>query len=85
MPSEQGYTHLENYLNGVANGSIDKTRYETEPYTSQQPDAPTELESIRQTNHNAMSNTRYDLQGRPLQNPLPKQIYVENGQSKMQQ
>ena len=85
MPSEQGYTHLENYLNGVANGSIDKTRYETEPYTSQQPDAPTELESIRQTNHNAMSNTRYDLQGRPLQNPLPKQIYIENGQSKMQQ
>ena len=85
MPSEQGYTHLENYLNGVANGSIDKTRYETEPYTSQQPDAPTELESIRQTNHNAMSNTRYDLQGRHLQNPLPKQIYIENGQSKMQQ
>lgn len=85
MPSEKGYTHLENYLNGVANGSIDKTRYETEPYTSQQPDAPTELESIRQTNHNAMSNTRYDLQGRPLQNPLLKQIYIENGQSKMQQ
>lgn len=85
MLTEQGYTQLECYLNGVANGSIDKTRYETEPYISQQPEAPAEPEAVRNTHNGATENIRYDLQGRPLQQPLPRQIYIENGQGKIQQ
>jgi len=38
-----GYSNLENYLNGVASGTIDKTLYETLPYVSQQPVPPTAL------------------------------------------
>ncbi|MCQ2310979.1 MAG: Por secretion system protein [Paludibacteraceae bacterium] len=34
---ENGYSHLETYLNGVADGVIDKTQYETETYISQEP------------------------------------------------
>lgn len=36
-----GYSNLEVYLNGVASGTIDKTLYETLPYVSQEPEAPT--------------------------------------------
>ncbi|MCQ2347904.1 MAG: Por secretion system protein [Paludibacteraceae bacterium] len=32
-----GYSYLEVYLNGVADGTIDKTQYETETYVSQEP------------------------------------------------
>ncbi|MGN1248252.1 MAG: hypothetical protein ACI4UO_06660, partial [Paludibacteraceae bacterium] len=84
MLTEQGYTQLELYLNGVANGTIHKTRYETEPYTSQQPEAPAEPEGLFHTNTGATNGTRYDLQGRPLQTTQPQQIYIENGQSKIQ-
>ena len=40
MVTESGYTNLELFLNGVASGTIDKTRYETLPYVSQQPEPP---------------------------------------------
>lgn len=33
-----GYTNLENYLNGVASGTIDKTQYETLTYESVEPE-----------------------------------------------
>lgn len=81
--TEQGYSQLELYLNGVASGDIDKRRYETEPYTSQQPEAPAEPEAIHHTSVSPSVNTRYDLQGRPMPTTQPQQIYIENGQSKV--
>ncbi len=30
--ASNGYTHVENYLNGIADGTIDKSRYETSDY-----------------------------------------------------
>jgi len=43
-----GYTNLENWLNGVASGTIDKTAYETLPYVSQMPQNtdPTAVEGV---------------------------------------
>lgn len=46
-----GYSQLELYLNGVASGTINKTRYESETYISQQPKAPADesaLETLQQ-------------------------------------
>lgn len=83
MLTEQGYSQLELYLNGVASGDIDKRRYETEPYTSQQPEAPAEPEAIHHTSISPSANTRYDLQGRPMPTTQTQQIYIENGQSKV--
>lgn len=37
MLTASGYSNLETYLNGVATGSIDKTKYETIEYVSVQP------------------------------------------------
>jgi len=46
LVTTSGYSNLENYLNGVASGTIDKTQYETLPYTSQEPSPPTALPFI---------------------------------------
>ena len=83
MITSNGYSQLEVYLNGVASGAIDKRRYETEPYISQEPEAPAEPEGIREANENSMRQRRYDLQGRPLQAIPSQQVYIENGKSKM--
>ena len=83
MITSNGYSQLELYLNGVASGAIDKRRYETEPYTSQEPEAPSMPEGIREANGNSMGQGRYDLQGRPLQAIPSQQVYIENGKSKM--
>lgn len=83
MITSSGYSQLELYLNGVASGEIDKRLYETEPYTSQQPDAPTEPEGIHSVHNGSTESKRYDLQGRPLHEVHPQQIYIENGQSKV--
>ena len=77
-----GYSALEVYLNGVANGSIDKQAYETEEYTSQQPDAP--IEALPYVPH-AMRGKRYDLQGRSIEHAQPQQVYIEDGKAKVQQ
>ena len=81
--SSEGYSQLELYLNGVASGAIDKRRYETVPYSSQEPEAPAEPEGMRNIYRGASDNKRYDLQGRPLHEVQPQQIYIENGESKM--
>lgn len=77
-----GYSALEVYLNGVANGSIDKRRYETEEYISQQPEAPREPEGTA-----AVSATedgqRYDLQGRRISEPRAQEVYIEAGKARM--
>ena len=83
MITSNGYSQLELYLNGVASGAIDKRRYETELYTSQEPEAPSMPEGIREANGNSMGQGRYDLQGRPLQAIPSQQVYIENGKSKM--
>lgn len=83
MITYSGYSQLELYLNGVASGEIDKRLYETEPYTSQQPDAPTEPEGIHNVHNGSTDSKLYDLQGRPLHEVQPQQIYIENGQSKV--
>ncbi len=83
MITPEGYSQLELYLNGVASGAIDKSRYETEPYISQEPDAPVEPESIRTIYGNSNGLGCYDLQGRPLQEIPSQQVYIENGKSKM--
>lgn len=79
-----GYSALEVYLNGVANGSIDKRRYETEEYISQQPEAPREPEGTV-----AVSATedgkRYDLQGRRISEPRAQEVYIEAGKVRMRQ
>ena len=81
--SSEGYSQLELYLNGVASGEIDKRRYETVPYSSQEPEAPAEPEGMRNIYCGASDNKRYDLQGRPLHEVQPQQVYIENGESKM--
>lgn len=47
--TETGYSHLELYLNAIADGTIDKTVYETLPYESQEPEKPLDsaLDEIR--------------------------------------
>ncbi len=73
-----GYTYLELYLNGVADGTIDKSKYETEPYESQEPDAPL---SIPEASRSESSRQAYNLLGQPLSpealpnHPLP---YIQN-------
>ena len=82
--SSEGYSQLELYLNGVASGAIDKRRYETVPYSSQEPEAPAEPEGMHNIYRGASDNKRYyDLQGRTLHEVQPQQIYIENGESKM--
>ena len=81
--TSEGYSQLEIYLNGVASGAIDKRRYETEPYISQEPEAPAEPEGIRAVNGNLREQGCYDLQGRPLQAIPSQQVYIENGESKL--
>ena len=83
MLTEQGYSQLEIYLNGIASGEIDKRQYEKVPYTSQQPEAPTFPESIREIYGNNMGYGCYDLQGKPMQEMQPQQVYIENGKSKL--
>lgn len=73
--TETGYSALEVYLNGVADGTIDKSRYEHLPYISQQPSLP---ESIPQTVHPS-SRTAYDLLGRPVAAPVPAVPYIKDG------
>ena len=77
--SSSGYSQLELYLNGVASGAIDKRRYETVPYSSQEPEAPAEPEGMRNIYCGASDNKRYDLQGRTLHEVQPQQVYIENG------
>ena len=62
-----GYSQLELYLNGVASGAIDKSRYETEPYTAQEPE-PAEPEGIREANGIPWTRA-YDLQGTITSDP----------------
>ena len=81
--TSEGYSQLELYLNGVASGAIDKRRYETEPYISQEPEAPAEPEGIRAVNGNLREQGCYDLQGRPLQAIPSQQVYIEKGKSKL--
>ncbi len=64
--TESGYSYLEQYLNGVADGTIDKSRYETERYESQEPDAPLSIPNVRRTNS---SSQAYTLLGQPLFSP----------------
>ncbi len=73
--TETGYSALEVYLNGVADGTIDKSRYEHLPYISQQPSLP---ESIPHTVHTS-SHTAYDLLGRPVAAPVPAVPYIKDG------
>ena len=81
--TSEGYSQLELYLNGVASGAIDKRRYETEPYISQEPEAPAEPEGIRAVNGNLREQGCYDLQGRPMQAIPSQQVYIEKGKSKL--
>lgn len=79
-----GYSALEVYLNGVANGSIDKRRYETEEYISQQPEAPREPEGTVAVSA-AEDGQRYDLQGRRISEPRAQEVYIEAGKARMRQ
>ena len=73
--TETGYSALEIYLNGVADGTIDKSRYEHLPYVSQQPSLPESIPHIVQPS----SRTAYDLLGRPLSVPRPATPYIQDG------
>lgn len=79
--AEDGYSYLEHYLNGVADGTIDKTRYETEPYTSVQPSQPQAIEQVLRTEN----DRRYDLLGRPIDAPQSGQPYIEAGKIQLRQ
>lgn len=73
-----GYTYLETYLNGVADGTIDKSRYEHLPYTSQQPAMPQALPEVDTYPSNTAT---YDLLGRPCATPLPSTPYIIGGKT----
>ncbi len=75
-----GYTYLEVYLNGVADGTIDKSQYETQAYVSQEPEKPL---SIPHTTAIPVSSVPYNLLGQPidtLSHPLP---YIIGGKVRL--
>ncbi len=91
-PAEtSGYTYLEIYLNGVADGTIDKTQYETGAYISQEPDKPLSIDqttaphpSSRSTTdpNNPLFNQPYTLLGQPIDTlsvSAPSLLYIHRG------
>ena len=73
-----GYTYLETYLNGVADGIINKADYEHLPYTSLQPSMP---QALPEVNTRPSNTTGYDLLGRPCATPMPSFPYISDGKT----
>ncbi|MGM9837331.1 MAG: polysaccharide lyase family 1 protein [Paludibacteraceae bacterium] len=66
-----GYTYLEQYLNGVADGTINKAQYEDLPYVSQQPAKPLSVPQTDKSSADGGADAQkcYDLLGRALSAP----------------
>ncbi len=75
--TDSGYSALEVYLNGVADGTIDKSRYEHIPYISKQPFLPESM-GIPYIGHTSVHAT-YDLLGHPIAEPQPAIPYIREG------
>lgn len=93
LPDGSGYTYLEAYLNGVADGTIDKSEYEDLPYTSCQPSMPESIGNVRDNGNGNNSNDNcYDMQGHLLYsapydtnvNFAPGQIYIRSSTKYLQ-
>ena len=69
--TESGYSYLERYLNGVADGTIDKSKYESELYESHEPEAPLSIPSARRS---VSPRGAYTLLGQPLGQPLDQPL-----------
>lgn len=82
-----GYTNLENYMNGVADGTIDKTKYETSAtYVEPGPEvvAPETVTIIYKVNDTGVEGTvpaqstgSYGTDGRPVKIPVNTTLYKE--------
>ena len=82
-----GYTNLENYMNGVADGTIDKTKYETSAtYIEPGPEvvAPETVTIIYKVNDTGVEGTvpaqstgSYGTDGRPVKIPVNTTLYKE--------
>lgn len=82
-----GYTNLENYLNGVADGTIDKTKYETSAtYVEPGPEvvAPENVTVIYKVDDTGVegnvpeqSTGSYGTDGRTVSIPVNKTLYKE--------
>lgn len=82
-----GYTNLENYLNGVADGTIDKTKYETSAtYIEPGPEVipPENVTVIYKVNDTGVEGTApaqttgsYGTDGRTVKIPVNKTLYKE--------
>lgn len=82
-----GYTNLENYMNGVADGTIDKTKYETSAtYIEPGPEvvAPETVTIIYKVNDTGVKGTvpaqsagSYGTDGRPVKIPVNTTLYKE--------
>lgn len=75
--TDSGYSALEVYLNGVADGTIDKSRYEHIPYISKQPFLPENM-GIPYIGHTSVHAT-YDLLGHPIAEPQSAIPYIREG------
>ncbi|MDY4149842.1 MAG: hypothetical protein SOY26_08910, partial [Paludibacteraceae bacterium] len=73
-----GYTYLETYLNGVADGTINKADYEHLPYISFQPSMP---QALPEVNTRPTDVVGYDFLGRPCATPLPSIPYISDGKT----
>lgn len=82
-----GYTNLENYMNGVADGTIDKTKYETSAtYVEPGPEvvAPETVTIIYKVNDTGVEGTvpaqstgSYGTDGRSVKIPVNTTLYKE--------
>lgn len=70
--TENGYTNLENYLNGIADGTIDKTQYETSDVMviPGQSAGIEMIEMERPTKY-------YNIFGQPISHPTSHQLFIK--------
>lgn len=70
--ADNGYTHLENYLNGIADSTIDKTQYETSDVMV----LPGQDLSIQKVQTDRPLQY-YNIFGQPISRPAPQQLFIK--------
>ena len=67
-----GYTNLENYLNGIADGTIDKTQFETSDVMVI-PGQNLGIEMVQ----DIRPQQYYNIFGQPISRPAPQQLFIK--------